>query len=308
MGRSRRTRPTAAQQRERDASRRAADEQAVYARHLPDPRLDGLHADMRATYTQLARHEWSHVRAAIASNPNTPPDLLTELATDPWEWTRVEVARNPAAPETALLTLARSKRSNHHLLLTIARNPNRTPAVMQMLSTRRTGIAHRVACDPLTPVPVLRRYLRSAHPQVVAAALTNPSLPDGATRIVNATDEVIKAVLDQNRGTYWGDLDPITLSPTILDALDLRYATGPIEFTIARALARHPHIHTRTLTRLTEVHPDHAEINMLVARHPHCSPDTLRALAYHDDQRVRIHASNNPNCPDDARVAEALLR
>jgi pentose-5-phosphate-3-epimerase len=74
-----------------------------------------------------------NARSGIASNPNTPIELLTQLSEDP-EWhIRMSVARNPNTPKSILETLATDY--NESVRTVVAKNPNTPIATLRYLMT-----------------------------------------------------------------------------------------------------------------------------------------------------------------------------
>jgi len=97
------------------------------------------------------------VREAVASNLNTPPDILRQLSC----LQPLELPDNPDAPVTAMDVAGRS--------FTVACKHVWQPEVQR--------IVLKVAANHNTPPGTLTSMLSSNNPKIVQAALSNPSLP-----------------------------------------------------------------------------------------------------------------------------------
>jgi hypothetical protein len=297
MSRRRRDRLTAEQRRAATADRQDADALAMALRFETNP--DRL--------AEHATHRWSHVRGSVAKNLYARQDTLLILARDPWEWTRAEVAANENSPEDALLLIARSKRSNWTMLVRVLSNPARTPAVMTALSARRSqGVSQRVAIDPLTPTDRVRRYLKSTRPDVVAAALANPALPEAAALLPGMPATVIDALLYME--TFFPGM--YGAKPQLTDPVLNRLTTMIGEMTASQriSLARHAQARPDMLDALALHDNDDDALALTIVSHSACPEHLLARYAMSTNPTLRRRAAAHPACPEDARVAEALFR
>jgi hypothetical protein len=73
---------------------------------------------------ELAEDDESTVRAAVAANSTTPPDLLAQLSMDRTVDVLIAAANNPHTPESALLPLVKSKNVNVRCAVAIQAHRN----------------------------------------------------------------------------------------------------------------------------------------------------------------------------------------
>lgn len=131
----------------------------------------------------LAEDEYAQVRTEVARNPITPTDLLDALAQDPGDVVRVAVATNANTPTATLLALAQVDSSS--ILEGLSGNPSMPPDVLSqilavLMEDPRTRSFPwrllRIARNPSSPVESLR-ILSKEHADVRSAVARNPSAP-----------------------------------------------------------------------------------------------------------------------------------
>lgn len=258
-------------------------------------------------FEEYARHPWSHVRTAIAGNPTTPPEILQTLVYDHWLWVREQVANNPNSSETTLLFLAQSKKSDYFILKALASNPNRTTTIMRALASRRTGAIHKIASDPLTPLNIIRRYARSKNPELVAWSLTNQTLPDSQEKAATAEEEILIALLNQNRGIHWRDYSTTLIPEHMIDMFEHKVLNEELSYKLAYTLVTHPQTRGNMLAVLTEKWMNDINIITKIAHHKNTTSKTLTQLATHPDKKIRDTVARHANCPEEAKIAIILL-
>jgi hypothetical protein len=193
---------------------------------------------------ELAVHpEWS-IRATVARNPSTPPDVLAHLADEEQlELVRADAASNRYTPERALLALARDPAE--YLRLRVAANPNATANVLRALTVERAVSA----VDPYMLVVVAEHH---AAPADVLDALANVGSAEVATAVARHPHA----------------------SPAALAGL-----AGHDETSVRRAVAGNPTTPTDVLLRLAADPYD--QVRKMVARRSDIDDNmrTLLALA-----------------------------
>ena len=127
----------------------------------------------------LATDAETAVRAAVAGNPSTPPEILTRLASDAEATVVMGVAKNPSATSGVLQTIVDHHGEKRHemdsvarivlggdLLAEVAANPQTPPGALQMLADSRNAVRAAVAGNPSTPSRVLDELARTVHEHV----------------------------------------------------------------------------------------------------------------------------------------------
>ena len=187
-------------------------------------------------------------RAAVASDPDTPVDLLDLMArTQPDMATRL--AGNPSVPLGTLRVILR--RRAHTAYLNLAGHPNADEGMLRWLSTRDWHVAVAVCGNPNAGPGLLEqiygRMLEDAaqhglpHPQAyrLVAVASSPRAPVEVLRQISTVcDEDVDEAVAGNPSTP-GD---------VLVELALRYAPGAV----SRAAANNPNCpeHIRAILTL----------------------------------------------------------
>lgn len=85
---------------------------------------------------ELATDENESVRVAVAANPliHRYPDILVDLVTDEFYYVRMTVAAHSPLPPSTLAELAKDE--NDYVLEALAKNPNTPPSVLVDLAKR----------------------------------------------------------------------------------------------------------------------------------------------------------------------------
>ncbi len=127
---------------------------------------------------QLARHGDRNIRCWVATNPNTPVNLLKQLVQDDNHGlVRARVATNPNTPVNLLEQLAQD--DNDGLVRErVALNPNTPVNLLKQLAQDNEGhIRARVALNPNTPVNLLEQLAQDNEGFVRRAVVQNPNTP-----------------------------------------------------------------------------------------------------------------------------------
>jgi len=126
---------------------------------------------------KLSTDENEDVRESVAWNPNTPAEVLIKLSTDENEDVRKPVAWNPNTPVEVLAKLSTDE--NEDVRESVASNPNTPVEVLAKLSTDENEDVRRpVARNINTPVEVLAKLSNDADTKVISALVGNPRTPD----------------------------------------------------------------------------------------------------------------------------------
>lgn len=143
--------------------------------------------ELRARLAAQANDEHASVRAAVAQNPATPPELLAHLADDESPLVTRALAQNPAATAELLDRLARDCTwVGVRMRLAVVRHPNIAPGTLARLGSdlavevRRAVWAHP-ATPPETRAPLLAAAmadcLQSTTTLCRMLALAHPDAP-----------------------------------------------------------------------------------------------------------------------------------
>ena len=130
-------------------------------------------------WDKLARDPSVNVRAACASNPNAPVEVLDLLATDHNAAVRRAVACNGAAPRAILRELAHDQ--NRWVRLQVASNPSAPTDLLVNMLESATSNTHnarwRIAGNPAASTRLLRSLYECGEPSILDALARNPSTP-----------------------------------------------------------------------------------------------------------------------------------
>lgn len=143
------------------------------------PRRDKSSREVEAEETsspevlrELSTHRYAHVRAAVASNPATPTEVLETLVQDKHHLPRYAVAENPAPAAWAVALAA----EDHSVRRILSRNPAIDQATVDILvRDPHREVRDGMATSSKDPA-VLSRLARDDHPEVRAVAALNKAL------------------------------------------------------------------------------------------------------------------------------------
>ena len=120
--------------------------------------------------TVLSKDPDPQIRAAVARNPKTPPNILTQLAKDENNTVVAAVAENPKTPYTILDAIADSH-TEKSVLQKIALNPNITEETAWKLTVdEHPHVRYTLARNKFVPQVVLRTLEEDLIPYVRRAA------------------------------------------------------------------------------------------------------------------------------------------
>lgn len=291
------SRSSAQRRRERAASRAAADALLPVVQAETDPEQ----------LAQYARHSWSHVRTAAAKNTRTPEPEMVRLARDPHPGVRAAVLENPAAPVAALIAGVRNPKADPFHLDRLALRRGLPEQVYRELRTRRmVGVLIRLGHNPDCPADLLSSLAGSSSLDISAAALANPNLPRLETRLRRMRiARLAKVYAPLPYFMYRQDEASRVLPEAIHEVMLARIEELDEEEHQAYAIASSTRA-TPALLAALSTHP-YPRVQAAVARNVLTAPETLTALCMAPDLVVRQAASNNPCCPEEGRVAAAVL-
>ncbi len=128
--------------------------------------------------------EFEHIRMQIASNPNTPPAVLTYIAKHAGSAVLERIAENPQTP-TLLLDLL-SKNEAASVRAAVGENLNTPEDVLdRLVADEDVDVRYRLAENPLLPRAVLLQLSEDGNPYVASRAASTLSRAAGG-RLVRA--------------------------------------------------------------------------------------------------------------------------
>lgn len=137
--------------------------------------------------TELARHDESTVRAAVASNPSIPQSVLRQLATDIDYGVRWNVARNPRTHTYDVGMLAAETEPNATIRHEALVHPNLPPRIAQRIVSFGTFSEKlAIAGNPALSPTFLVILAVSDEPSIRAAVARNPGAPARAVAAATA--------------------------------------------------------------------------------------------------------------------------
>ena len=188
------------------------------------------------------------VRAAVAANPASLPDLIWHLATDQDPDVRTAAGRNPSCPPEALRHLAGDSRTPREAATA---NPNCPPEVL--LAAYRGEIPSRrgLAANPACPLDLLALLASDGVVEIRAAAAGNPSCPPEALRqTVRDCPEVCSAtagnpncppeVLEQLAGSEHAKVREAVASNPVCAAAQLALLAHDADIAVRTSAAGNP--------------------------------------------------------------------
>ena len=117
-------------------------EQIARDRYTRPDTLAQLYRNSSLDKTSL---DWDYVLLGLASNPNTPQDILSELAQHPGRYVREHVASNPSTSQELLHKLASDR--DRYIKYRVAENPNTSSETL--LKLMNSKIQYRAYWDHL---------------------------------------------------------------------------------------------------------------------------------------------------------------
>jgi hypothetical protein len=230
------------------------------------------------------------VLTALASSPNSSPQLLRQLSKHT-DWpTLIGLANNPSCPPTTLWRLAAVPRLSSN----IAQNPACPPGLLQALHQRSCWLDLDLARNPNSPPQLLRQLAQSDHGITIRILVADhPRCPPRLLATL---------VDDTSAGRRWrADLkDTETTSPCIRALANpacppslLR--TFSTHYVLRATVAGNPSCPSEDLTRLAaDTDP---EVRSMVAGNPACPPHILNQLLQDHDRQVADLAAHHPSLP-----------
>jgi hypothetical protein len=225
------------------------------------------------------------IRAGVARDRNTPPELLEELASDDIAEVRFSVAANPSAPLDLIfrMNLLKSSAAEGDEYgfgrASLAKNPDTPVEILELFSKDKD---YRVRCgvaeNPSTPIEILKELANektvnedNLYSQLVLDGVAkNPSIPTSLRK------EIIEVLINDD------------LSPWIRRDV-ARNELAPAD--VLRSLAK----------------DKWADVRRVVAGNPVTPIEILNSLAEDDHSSVRAAVAENPRTPEDILRKLAIL-
>lgn len=236
--------------------------------------------------TRLAEHPEPEVRAAVAGNPDTPPDVLFRLA----RYFPAAFARNPVLP---LLAIERTDWLSHlqwNCVAEVVRHGLVTaPEVLLAQVSRAPDLFTRqlAAADPRTPAAVLSELAQDSAEYVRSTVASNPSLPV-ASWLSLMSDPA--AVVNGARYPH----APVS---------SLRAAAASPNHALRAAVAAHPSLPGNLLAPLA--HDGERAVRHAIAARSDLPASLAAFLAADPEPWVRGRIAANPAAPADLLPALA---
>ena len=125
---------------------------------------------------ELGKSRSNNVRKAVAANPKTPDDTLIKLSKDKQELVRGRVAANPKTPVDTLVELGKDE--DLYVKECVAQNP-KTPVdtLVELGKDKSSWIRSAVAANPKTPVDTLVELGKDEDLYVKECVAQNPKTP-----------------------------------------------------------------------------------------------------------------------------------
>ncbi len=242
---------------------------------------------------QIASGKHWELRRLVASNPNTPTEVLWTLAIDfpeavlinpIWDLLQIEqldlVTKIPHASLTSLLQCDRVPRKfmeyavtqqDYSLWLAVAYNPHTPSALLENLARKSRSqdreLIRAIAAHPSTPPHLLAEIIEigSSVAQVVAENAATPI-------------DILKQILHKYAQTHDRTFTTlVALHPSLTPQLTIDMYLAPNELAAQSLWAAKQS--TTTATQLLElVQTDWDVLLLAVARHPHAPTETLDRL------------------------------
>ena len=151
----------------------------------------------------LAKSDNVRIRAGVAANENTSPEVLLALAKDKNSTVRLGVLGNPKAPPEVLTAAATSE--DEYERMKVAENPNTPPEVLRNLANPKESyrIRRNVSFNENTPPDVLSELAKNDTEMFVrVGALSNSKIPvETLVFLANDTDTQVRLGVAKNRKT-----------------------------------------------------------------------------------------------------------
>lgn len=126
----------------------------------------------------LAKSKDTLVRAFVARNRNTPPEVLRTLTKDSDGAVILNALANGSTPVNAIEPFYDKPLDNAQVGCALVENPNTPPEVLSRWShSPNSRVRWFVADNPNLPTDDLMRLVQDSHDDTVVTAATNPSLP-----------------------------------------------------------------------------------------------------------------------------------
>ena len=232
--------------------------------------------------------ESEHSRWRIAEDPRTRPETLREIANNlsnrsPWG-AYIAVTANPNTPTDVLEMLARRWANDPQMLMNIVRSPNVTSELLQWIYDRgpTDGVLACLACNPKTPVNILRELSHSDDSYILAHCAANPNTPGREKlqhKLYMSDDKFVRKDLASS------SVDTELLASLATDS-------SPI---VRRAVAGHLASSVDILAKLVSDQDD--GVREILVQHPNITPELLVKLSEDSSSNVRKRVTWSKKTP-----------
>lgn len=302
-------------------------EARLSARHVPPDILDIIASNRnQSTRSRVARHPDTPVetlirlatdpeqgvRRAVAMNHHTPVDTLVQLADDPDVMS--SLASNPNTPGDILLRIASSDSGHGYSLL---HNPNTPPeALIAMIPHGTTSLRSMLAASEVAPAEALALLAEDKESLVRHGVARNPRTPpEVLAKLANDRDGVLVDAVALNPNTPVRVLVELVGRRSLLlgQAMDPRQSSAWRNTSLPESSrdqigkwfddATHPATSAEELDPLFD--SPYRWVRCLAAVHPNAPAGRLADIVNNSgshDAMVLCHVADNPNAPKDLLV------
>jgi hypothetical protein len=276
---------------------------------------------------QLATDKNAEVRMAVASNPNTPQDILRHLGQEfpdaivanpifnilllenpESQFIRLSLARSST---TSLETLAKlAKLPDEEILCAIAQNPNTPVAILEQLvqhppqiydyddpdGTEFDRLFSCIARNPNTPESLLIRLAQHSSGSVEYAIVENPNTPAAILeKFANWRNSTMHQAIARNPNAPTAVLEKLAgeQSGEIRKLVKAHPKASDLAIAIVDFMEEKP----GTPIHLLEKFAKHSSpsVRRLVADHPHTPSHVLELLSLDSAEYVPLKVAKHPN-------------
>lgn len=306
--------------KERDAICMDTDDPDVLAAHASDKSVNVRITVARSKYTRaetlemMSRDDNKDVRFAVATNRNTPENILVEMAEDP-ENAPIAYAflYNENSPDKVIriladspyanvrLWVARSERATLEILdelsgdyeeavrIAVATNKNTPPELLDQMVKDTENVQYAVVQNPNTAVKTLERFKGNKDRDLQVGLAKNENTPEDMLRGMLLTKKFkVRRALASNPSTPVDVLDSLSRDPELVvlmsqnprvsePALRELYKNAGDDFRILRGLAENPSTPLDILEKLAMC--EYSFVQQAVAKNPSLSDETRLRLA-----------------------------
>ncbi|MDP3537951.1 MAG: WGR domain-containing protein [Azonexus sp.] len=218
------------------------------------------------------------LRCAVASNPNSPDNLLVKLAEDGAIEVRIKIARNPSISQELMSKLS----EEIELVPAVAQNINCPSQLLEKLSKLKNDeVRSNIASNPNCPVQLLKKWSKFEVGSIRASVAGNQSLSVDILKELASDDDTYVRMM-------------VACNPACPKDL-LVGLSEDVDSDVRSSVAESEHCSVEILATLeNDPNPD---VVTQVASNCHTPLPILERLAFHVEDKVRLAVGQNPASP-----------